>query len=1025
MNSHQPDNERGIVLVIGAITLAAISLFIFACLQLVYGTAKAIDLTNIVYQTSQTMQSSLPYEDSALEAGAWYLHMRGFDGVVADQGVQTLSSGEEIELTYDDSIVPNRVYARARRDETLLAGLFSGFSTGITGLQGLEQHVQLGGTSDDAAVFMHVDNSSSMIGPGWSEGADPTFSELLQAYGLPVTTNLTNAARGSDVCWPISLSECSARGYPDVSTNLEAARACCSSMRRHLPFYLGGRAQPVLSWLLNSGTGTYYMQAPLDESRYAFHPYNPGIDYTDPPKNPLGLTRTDSGGTEHYLTHRPLTCGMANYGDINRFGIVDSWKEHPWDFHLDSRRAQYMMSNPGYRIVDFKNFTDEISWTHPDGNTYDYGYITGGDPRDWPDKADPTDQVMRNWGTKVTSQDICTVPWRINQFHLDQDELTECGSRGQPVNPELATRGCWNQYGALYHRRSDFYHIFLKITQLFLMGISEIVPRINLSVFSGPTSVGNITNQMQGGGPVNGNFLLYEGVDSTSNIFLYPAGSADTPNHIYENEVNHSTLRTKQIVPYSGSGFLNSSVSTISGELRVNHMLTYLHQDLTPNGTGNAHIFPTSAGGTDEILSPLPDSAPLEVKPYKIDDPNFRNINPLPDPALYPGLGGEPQLAFGQPRAYYGSIFMMPLENPKHPFVYEDTPGFSGTQTVYPGRCQSLQVQGEVINGPIANIPHGFHPSDINGLFDYPWIAREPFFNTRNFFPENQIPRMETIYSPFTMLTYPDSSWTEYAFAYPRFYANDTTHPDPNMWFNHAERKPDPLYESTPKNYQINFVDPANGMQLDPVIEMGTSLPLERVKTLAPCIFSTLTPRVGGTDLLGAFRSAKDGVQKNVAQQGSEAANIVLIFSDGEPNMPGNQMVVDDAWGFVGGARRAVADCKYDPDCRDENNNIVGGGDYDLLISDIKDEVEAIEALSDNVLTIVLFTDRNPGSPGVHNGKEKFKALFEPGSPENSNPTGRVWMEILGTDRDEYRESYIKALSIIAVLIRTYMILVE
>lgn len=483
-------------------------------LFLMFGTAKFLEMTEmslrLTYVALQTVQQGrvqIPSESHALESMAIVGRVNGFSDLKPTESLQKLKDGN-INLVYDDSVNTNPIVrAHYTSGSSLLDGLFRGFSSATDqGISSETAESALAGGIATGATLLYADLSHSMRGRplDYGSGEESRIKELLEAHNLPVIegprdsgalppanpadADVTriwsdSAANPLHMCWPIDISSCVAEatsGSANAAWELSqdqytAARQCCNAARQNLPLYLGNspiiRGRPYSPGHLLGGSGSP-VQLDVDyETNRALADYNPGLT------GPQNLTAANANNEFRLVCNKDIA---------NIDPVYPNWR--------------------GYRTGDF--------------DLRSCG--AGGCPRfKNPDGTDAT----RFTNTQITDQDFCVLPWH---YWGDWSRAAESAPWINPnLPPEIAGSGFASQLGLLALVASDFFITYKRLTEAFLIGLTEFNTNIVFSVFGGQTPFGAVRAATTDEQIITGNYVLYDGFQSSLDIEHQPIDISD------------------------------------------------------------------------------------------------------------------------------------------------------------------------------------------------------------------------------------------------------------------------------------------------------------------------------------------------------------------------------------------------------------------------------------------------------------------------------------------------------------------
>ncbi|MCB0340387.1 MAG: hypothetical protein KDD53_12325, partial [Bdellovibrionales bacterium] len=263
--------------------------------------------------------------------------------------------------------------------------------------------------------------------------------------------------------------------------------------------------------------------APSKNAPFAY--YNPGINYAS--TNPAFDINTVAPGNNLLVCGNPMIGNFSTFGNICAIQTIAGAPNPNYPcFPLKGGSIDQLTMNPeGFRLLDYNT-----RGTDPAGTTASAASqcTFSSDPNKGCDPTIIGDQYGD--GTYAITDRFCVAPWRVHPEWMTAWEISQ-GCGGAPTGTELPNlNGCATQLAGLYNHYTDFFIVYKKVFEAFLVGLSDVVPTINLSVVAGPTSGGNINelvwnpdaNGGAGGGDkrLSGNRLLFDGV-GLSNAHLF------------------------------------------------------------------------------------------------------------------------------------------------------------------------------------------------------------------------------------------------------------------------------------------------------------------------------------------------------------------------------------------------------------------------------------------------------------------------------------------------------------------------
>lgn len=656
------NNERGQVIVIGAVFIVAILFILMASVQYLNAVRASIANLRVATVASQQMRLGTPYKQGTLNLGAWTARLMGFPDALAVDTEQTFSGIGHLRFTYDDSQTPSRVVAYAQQDLGLLAGFMNQILSGV-GLTVVRTEAQMAATSYRSWVGVFADTSMSMMGNvNPVNGAPSPIHKLLQAFRIPETTNV------SDPCYPIDTSDATwanfgpayiaamdpppAPGFVATSNNL--IRFVCNIRRQLLPGFIFGRAGPMRNRFDMEppipGNIVSALPAPR-EAPYAglpFTSYNPGILYTENATHPYGQGLAKVPGDNMFA------CGTRSpraYPAPPLTGICEPDKgtsgTHPHCFPYKFLDDQLKVNPPGLRGP----FTD-YEFADPNSN------CSFSDA--WSDTAGCTPTNI-----SYTDNFLCWQAWNGTPFWFSDDELAWCGSGGTPPpSGELPGSGnqCFTQLGFLYTHYSDWWTTYTTLVSAFMIGLADVVPLLDFNSVSGPTASGPISNQILNSDGTSSGFRKTGVYNIYSSVEALDDGGV---GHIYKDPIDAKLpeLTTVPVMGNDGNPVNINQFSYYPGDSRLNELLPHLDRTHWPKT--NPGIRPGLPAAMAKALTP----------------------------------GGS--IASG------GRAFIAPLDNPNHPFV--DAANYP--YIMPPGACATWE------HAPVGRHPTSFQ-SPAYSFFD-------------------------------------------------------------------------------------------------------------------------------------------------------------------------------------------------------------------------------------------------------------------------------------------------------------------
>lgn len=584
LDSHNAKNKdkRGISILLTTVLVSTALFLVFGTVKFLEMTELSLRLTYVAMQTVQKGRLQIPSEELALESMAVVARLNGFTDAKPVKTLQKLKEGA-VKFNYETpfSTTP-LVRAYYTEGSGLLNGMFRGFSSSNDpGISAEQAQSGMAGGISNGATLVYADLSDSMKGPElkYDSGINSRISDLLHAFSLNVIEGARDGgatcptgtdpcyepvwgistANYANMCWPIDISDCLSSSAAYLSNRpYTKARQCCNAARQNLPGYIGGTVVPPgrpyrPGWTIGS--------IPIDvdyQTNLPLVPYNPGLpaDWQDDPsdnhppfvsQNQLRLVCNTS--VYHLDETITIPAGQPSAGTYGPFP-----------------------NYPGFRVGDFDLST----------------CVNGGGCDRFKDAPPASTLTDRFTNDKITDRLLCVEPWH---YWADWRLYRETAPWVDPgAASEIASTGGFSsQLGLLSQLASDFFITYKRLTEAFLIGISDFNSNLVFSVFGGANPFGAI--QSTGSNPQNfmsGNYQLYNGFDAINDI---------------EHEPIDITNTLTAEVPNSGSPVQRiwTSMNLLTGYYRT-RLITHLDQahfsNLNPGDNTpypfSSHIWPGS-----------------------------------------------------------------------------------------------------------------------------------------------------------------------------------------------------------------------------------------------------------------------------------------------------------------------------------------------------------------------------------------------------------------------------------------------
>lgn len=649
-----------------AALFAALLFIVGASIQYLNGVRQSIATYRLVTATSQQMRLGSPYQSGSLMLGMWTARLLDMPWVSPVEGPQPLTGSGIFEMSFDSSQHPPVVEAYASRDLGLLSGFLGNISSGI-GLGILTTSSKMFATSYESWVSVSGDVSVSMAGPWvWNNGQPSMIDNLLKAYKIPIDNDTTKP------CYPIDVSDAAnfVAAYreamnPDTEalatalgwanngapgghmydgapaaynpTLAQLQRFVCNLRRQLLPGFTQNRARPTrLRYDLqrpDASNVNLTVPAPVFPQHWPttsttgdkfYRTYNPGIDYTF-----FGDTST---GSSQVPGDSMLVCN------------VDAPRVLPWCepdksgagvhcFPLASLIQQFAMNYAGVRGPFWDYDMDNATYTSC--TTSETSAVSKNDVRGCP----PT-------FISYTDNDFCWYPWlhtgqwNLNpttRFFYTEHEYNSCSGTNSGM-PEIPGSGCQTQFNIVRQYFSDYWMIYKRLTQAFIIGLSDAIPLLEFFTIAAPTGWGPISNtvvdpsKQWGVTRAMGIEHLYSSYNSIKNY----AGTG----HVYQDSIDPYVLDLKDYQVNTSTGTFNiSNFASFVGLSRFNEVLPHLE------------------------AGPAPKTTPIPGMWYNMNHPPRAGLSASAAAKLTPAGS-----------TYYGAKYIAPVPHPQYPFVSGNYP---------------------------------------------------------------------------------------------------------------------------------------------------------------------------------------------------------------------------------------------------------------------------------------------------------------------------------------------------------------
>ncbi len=588
-------SEPGMVMALSALLFGALFFVVVMTVQYLNGVRESIATYRLVTMTSQQMRLGAPYKAGSLRLGMWTARLLGFPSAQAIEGIQSYPGIGSINMGFDSSIHPPRVSVSASKTLNLLAGFMSNFSAGI-GLTALSTQAEISATSYESWVSVATDTSLSMIGNGTVQNGQPSrFSKLLEAFNVPEDVTSTGAE-----CYPIKISDWAnfvpayrealkknqtptGKSYYEFYTGLdpdkynptqsELKRFVCNIRRQLLPLFVAERARPMQ---LRYDMERPEISAAVTDPAFGSVPnvgqwyttYNPGVSYKYTYWKPdLAAVPPDP----HKLPgDNMLVCSKPDPRDpVTCLPDTGTTGSNPHCFPFPTTNRQFTINRAAARgpFTDFVMGAPTCKLSGVGDSDYDQ---VGCSP---------------SW-IKYTDNDFCWRPWGGGNLSFDftPEELNICSSGGgsQP-NPEMYQGGgCPTQYNQLDTHFSDLWVLYKRLTQAFVIGLSDAVTLIDFFTVAAPTEYGNVSNPVSNPNSQWGISRALGIRHLYSSLKMLQAGQT---GHIYRDSIDSdlSDLSVSTLIGNNGNPYYLYNFAYFPGMARQNEMIPHLDPTRWPN----------------------------------------------------------------------------------------------------------------------------------------------------------------------------------------------------------------------------------------------------------------------------------------------------------------------------------------------------------------------------------------------------------------------------------------------------------
>lgn len=647
-------DESASVLVVAVLIIFGLILFQYAVIQYLFNVRDGLRNHYTSLSAAQQMQNNFPYPAAAQRAGALVAQLAGYSATKGDldlSNVEQSTAGKgTVKIHTDTSTVPYTAMVTITKELSYLEGFFAGMGT--SGLSSTITTSDMGATSFNAYLAMLTDMSSSMRS-GFPSGNVWLYDNLVEAAGLKLA-NLANPDDKNDLphalCWPLSIEDCDDAGFVppeavnkatfDISNPVHTGglRACCLDMAKSLPGALPirGHTNQTVGYFLNNPLQNQNPEATAfegSEGTYADRPwrvFNPDIDYVALGEPGEFLTLQGNQQNVVDFSH-PLSCVIS---------IMLPYIPYP----PATDQIKYMLMNHGgARLVDYDIQAEPVTVSDSQGHTFqvhpiscsteeECAMIRNPAGNDAPIDIDTYAKWQYTSGWNMSDQHLCSAAFRQDEYWLTEEELSYCLPVQGYWGPENGGGGgCYSQDLFLSQIGHDIFVTYKRLTQSFLIAVSELVQSIYFGAFSGPTKFGNVSDLASNG---SGGWERLSGV-----VDLFDGNDTFPPSHIFTTPVKLKDLAYVDIQHSADASEANRERNIIINPtlVREMEMMAYLDGSRFPN------LYPSTT-----------------LHSSNREDPNYNYWSEREEKT-----GKDPRTAFPRSNAFLAyKNWLAPLEHP-------------------------------------------------------------------------------------------------------------------------------------------------------------------------------------------------------------------------------------------------------------------------------------------------------------------------------------------------------------------------